>query len=424
MWKKMSIFFQTNKTNTLLLKANSGYSTRNFKKYVNVISYTNYFSSLFLIFDSGSRVKLLPNRITPMYRNHFTMFKNDETRTLIIVKVESTLIFPDNDVILEYDCITFPDDDHVDEDGTKSLSSCTFKKWYISFDKNIKYSSKEPESFKGFRLLCSGEWWCFEHGIILNGKTSYVEGTEIGNLFIYYELHPKEGQHVLKSGIQQQQTLEQNQRILDLSSRVAQRLSNTDVVGNLYKNTIAAAAADTIISPQIVTTTTMPILQQQQQPSQMQNNKKKRGICNLKNKLCSILAECDAIDLENNQIPTNINPTTSHENNNDTNLTVNESNTLANELQNDDLMMRNTTTAVTIPITPTTITPITATNTNNDEVTKPTNNTIKDLILRNDNVKRIKRESLIPSQFWFEQRSIELENNDISYFIPFNNPKW
>lgn len=154
--------------------AEYGYSTRQFNKSPMVYQSLDYKSCLFLVYQQANA---LPNRIAN-YRNHFTLFTNHNS--IVIARTETTLKYSDNDAIINYDIIT-PNDCIDDKYRSK------YKNWDISFDK-ISYSSSYP-SLMGYQLMCSGEWWFYDRGIILNGITSYRKDYKCMSMFIYYEFH-------------------------------------------------------------------------------------------------------------------------------------------------------------------------------------------------------------------------------------------
>lgn len=156
------------------LCAEYGYSSRTFQKFPNVPQSNDYRSCLFLVYTQANAIN---NRI-PKYRNHFTLFRNEDT--LIICRTETTIRYEDNDAVITYEIIK-----PLDEIDQRYRS--TYNNWIVSFDK-ITYSSLFP-SLIGFTLVCSGEWWFFDRGIILNGKTSYVANEDVESMFIYYEKH-------------------------------------------------------------------------------------------------------------------------------------------------------------------------------------------------------------------------------------------
>lgn len=159
----------------LNLCAEHGYTYRNFKRAVRVYQSADYKSVLFLVYATYKHT--LPNRKTP-YRNHFTLYRNADT--VVVVRSETTLRFQDHDAALQYDVIK----------PTESYRATTTEcDWTVSFDK-IQYSNTRP-SFLSYTLVCSGEWWYFENGVILNGITAYEKDITCGHMFIYYELHPK-----------------------------------------------------------------------------------------------------------------------------------------------------------------------------------------------------------------------------------------
>lgn len=160
----------------LNISAEYGYNSRSFNKYPMVHQSYDYTSCLFLVYH---QINPIQHRI-PKYRNHFTLFTND--KTVVIARTETTLIHHDNDAIITYDIIT-PSDDVSDRFRSK------YKTWDVSFDK-ITYSNNYP-NLVGYRMICSGEWWFYDRGVILNGLTGYEPKTKSLSMFIYYEFHIK-----------------------------------------------------------------------------------------------------------------------------------------------------------------------------------------------------------------------------------------
>lgn len=153
----MSVFLPLPATK-LNLNAECGYTTRTFSRYVDVQPSLTYSSVMFLMYKQEKPIK---GRI-PNYRNHFTLYTNEST--IVVCRTETTLNFQDNDAIILYDTIV-PD---------KALENRLRNKvgnWSVSFDK-ISYSNESPKLYD-FTMQCSGEWWYFDRGIILNG-TSFI----------------------------------------------------------------------------------------------------------------------------------------------------------------------------------------------------------------------------------------------------------
>lgn len=160
-----------------------GYTTRQFAKTPRVPVTDNFKSCLFLFYKQHAAIN---NRIKN-YRNHFNLYTNRKN-TIIIVKTETTLIIPDNNSILTYDTLTLSDKE-ADRFRTNNIGYAS-NNWDVSFDR-ITYSAKKPESLSKFELLISGEWWFFDKGVVLLGKTSFVPRMTCLNVLIYYELHPR-----------------------------------------------------------------------------------------------------------------------------------------------------------------------------------------------------------------------------------------
>lgn len=166
-----------------------GTSSRSFSGKVRVSRNRDYQSILVLVYfdtrddnDPGvsssfgfiSPSKKFPNRM-PSYRNHFCVYTglND---TLLIVRSETTLCYDDHDAILQYDLLTLSDN---------MFTTMCRKRWMISYDSCSSTSTKRPDDFLNYTLCCSGEWWYFDKGIILNGTHEKYP------CFIYYELHDR-----------------------------------------------------------------------------------------------------------------------------------------------------------------------------------------------------------------------------------------
>lgn len=206
----MSSFFCTEGLSALPININAehAYTSRKFLKKPIIQISTNYRAALFLTY---SQTKSLPNRKN-LYRNHFTMFLNRQQFEILICRTETTQVYVDNDAIILYQRIG------LSKDETMRFTNHDISEWAVSFDKDITYSSSEPTDFDNFELLCSGEWWYFDRGVVLNGWTRYVqyesddktntEGIDavvetcdvqplplMANLckciFIYYELYPE-----------------------------------------------------------------------------------------------------------------------------------------------------------------------------------------------------------------------------------------
>lgn len=156
--------------------AEYGYSSRTFNRRPWVVVSTDYESSLFLVYRQPAP---LPNRIA-RYRNHFTLFRNE--RSLVVVRTETTLVHQDNDAVLLYDTI-------VPSSNEQDRYRAVLDRWTVSFDR-ITYTNKRPATFADYDLVCSGEWWFFDRGVILDGVTRYDSESPCDSMLVYYELHP------------------------------------------------------------------------------------------------------------------------------------------------------------------------------------------------------------------------------------------
>lgn len=237
----------------LNLNAEYGYTTREFSKVPNVYLSANYKSCLFLVYH---QLRPIENRIKN-YRNHFTLFRNETS--IIIARTETTLIHADNDAIITYDVIT-------PSENVSNRYRSTFKNWIVSFDK-ITYSSSQPDTFIGYTLIGSGEWWFYDNGVILNGISGYRENTQCQSLFIYYELH-----------IDHKITISSKESLISMPP-------NIEVILKLGRNSQQNATPATTNAPQSIPTTEGSEEQNQQQatpnqpsfmfqanPDQQQNN--------------------------------------------------------------------------------------------------------------------------------------------------------
>lgn len=158
----------------LNINAEYGYSSRTFSKVPMVYQSHDYSSCLFLVYQQP---EVIENRKSN-YRNHFCLYVND--KSIVVARTETTLYHLDNDAIITYDYIT-PANSLEDRYRSK------YKNWDVSFDK-ISYSNECP-SLVGYRLICSGEWWFYDKGVILNGLTVYESKHMCMSIFIYYEFH-------------------------------------------------------------------------------------------------------------------------------------------------------------------------------------------------------------------------------------------
>lgn len=174
----MSVLLNTS-ASEINVCAEYGYSVREFSKQPRVLVCNDYQSCFMMAHYQDS---ILPNR-HPDFRNHFTLFRGKDS--ILVVRVETTLVYNDNDAVLTYDLI------RVSNDSTDRMRASSNVGWDLSFDRNIEYSNERPPNFTDYQLVGSGEWWFFDRGVILNGITKYVEDCNCLSLFIYYELHPK-----------------------------------------------------------------------------------------------------------------------------------------------------------------------------------------------------------------------------------------
>lgn len=158
--------------NEINLIRENGLTIREFSKIPTYPEYNTYDSCAFLMYKTDTKLNYFD---TKDYRNHFTLYVSGDS--IVIVLTETTLIHTSTDVALNFHVIKPTSASRVFED-----------KWSISFDK-IDYSKERPNNFSCYRLHSSGEWWYFDHGIVLNGLSADLN-SDIKSVFIYFELHP------------------------------------------------------------------------------------------------------------------------------------------------------------------------------------------------------------------------------------------
>lgn len=320
----------------LNLCAEHGYTYRSFKRAVRVYQSADYKSALFLVYATYKHA--LPNRKTP-YRNHFTLYRNADT--VVVVRSETTLRFQDHDAALQYDVIK----------PTESYRAATACDWTVSFDK-IQYSNTRP-SFLSYTLVCSGEWWYFENGVILNGITAYEKGITCGHMFIYYELHPK---YNIVTPLSQNYRTSAQTRLLSMATTSS---SLPSFLGGRRRQPpdpnppTSNTPTSTIPNNQAATTTTTATSATAPNPS-----------CNPRTQLCSFLTAPTAVS--------------------DSGFNVIQATTLNSNIA---------------PIVNTLARPIIQTNDSQE---------VPDMDIK----------TVVPSMFWFVQRSKELDARCISYFLP------
>lgn len=176
-YSNMSALLDNKEHNKLNLFTNVGYNTRFFTNSVHYSLIKHVDSCLFIKYNSPCK---LVNRAGLDYRNHFKLYTSDSS--ILIVRIETTLQIKDTNVIIDYELITPNDSLCVNHDI-----------WDISFDK-ITYKKIKPSNveLKDFQLRYFGEWWYFDHGIILNGLSTVIEEhTTCNYALIYYELYNK-----------------------------------------------------------------------------------------------------------------------------------------------------------------------------------------------------------------------------------------
>lgn len=170
------------KFKSIVVSMENGYSYRSFARDIDVPRSNDHQSIFTMAHTCDGGGKPLNNRVQH-YRNHFTVYTS-VTNTIVIALVETTLNLPDQDAAIEYHVITPTD---------QAIGFCCKKNWTISYDQ-CQYSNSVPENFNTFSLCCSGEWWYFEKGVVLNGAQTVDDVTR--NTLIYFELHPR---YILKT---------------------------------------------------------------------------------------------------------------------------------------------------------------------------------------------------------------------------------
>lgn len=119
--------------------------------------------------------KTFPNRIN-LYNNHFCVYTGTD-QSVTIVRSETKLKFTDVDAILEYDTLKLSE---------PMFTTTCRNRWLVSYDR-CERSTTRAKTFTKHTLCCSGEWWYFNNGIILNG----IHGS--APCLIYYEMYAKYG---------------------------------------------------------------------------------------------------------------------------------------------------------------------------------------------------------------------------------------
>lgn len=178
----MSIFFSNSSAIEFDIHAEYATPNRTFKKIPTIHRATTTFNAaLFMLYQQE---KPLPNA-EAIYRRHFVLYTNQRDNQLLLVRVNTTQDFIDTDAVLMYDNIKLSDK------LADRLINTEFKNWAVSYDRNIKYTSLKPDDLIDYEMLCSGEWWYFDRGIILNGITRYEpkinDDTTLNDAFELYD---------------------------------------------------------------------------------------------------------------------------------------------------------------------------------------------------------------------------------------------
>lgn len=174
----------------ITLNRETGTSGRSFNGKIRVSRNKTYQSVLILSYfndagqqrqnddDDGNEYIVFPqfpNRVRP-YRNHFCVYTGLDD-SVLIVRSETTLRYEDHDAVLQYELLKLSND--------SLLTATCRKRWIISYDSCLSTSTKRPDDFLNYTLCCSGEWWYFDTGVVLNG----IHGKS--SCLIYYEPYDK-----------------------------------------------------------------------------------------------------------------------------------------------------------------------------------------------------------------------------------------
>lgn len=356
-----------------------GYTTREFFKRPHVLKSVSYESALLLLHYSE---KLLPNRISPSYRNHFALYRTNNA--LILVRSETTLIYSDHDASLEYDLI---------EPVECARASCVDdNRWTVSFDR-IKYSNARPAFLKSF-LICSGEWWYFDKGVCLNGISSYVKNTQCASMFIYLELH------AARKVIQQQQLDFQNRLLRHKKHLYPQFLTNV-------QQTVATLpppiVTKTNITQQQSASSSSPYLSSSSSFSILTNNNNNNNTNKNKEKTTNTITTTTSSSSSRPEISVENNKYYRKKDDDDD-----------NDDGGGDKFIDETEKRLKIINEITTL---------NADITSTINTNARQLIVENDavTVPKVEFFAMVPSLYWFQMRSKELCSGDITYFLPTTN---
>ena len=430
----------------LNILAEYGYSFRRFSKYPYVCSGINSTSALFLVHQHCGKSPIA-NRIKN-YRNHFVLYTSKDC--VVIARTETTLILNDNDAIINYDIVK-----PLTKVTDRYRAKCST--WDISFDR-IAYSADKPSSLANFEMICSGEWWYFDKGVILNGLTRYEKYKPIKSIFIYYEFHTKcnvrmpSDQAIIPMNAyigpisndqtqQQQSTKPQNisQQSQEINNKRPQEMVNNERPNERPNNE----------RPQEIQQQQQQLLQSQTDeiPSTSQQFQQQNQIE-------------EPMDVDGGGGDVNLLPTESfqefsmrqqEQQTSDDALTIQRK--IANKMANKDTLINNvlnlsgnnsTMSSFLLPATANSIlTPNTLQRLQNAQVPLLINHTQQQqfqistlpssiLPMVNSNIMprrttndltelpKIPYEAIIPSLFWFKKRSNELEQGNISEFLPIN----
>lgn len=140
-------------------------------------------SCLFLVYCQPK--PMLKNHVKKYY-NHFSLFSNDDT--VVVVRSELNIVNDTGESSVMYDVITVSDD-------LSHRKASSIGHWSVSFDSEFQYSNVCPHFAQDrFKLRCTGEWWYYDKGYILNGRSAFSpepgrENDPCLPVLIYYELH-------------------------------------------------------------------------------------------------------------------------------------------------------------------------------------------------------------------------------------------
>lgn len=158
-----------------------GHARRQFSKHTQVTPNVRYKSCLFLVYEQfeGAIANLIKK-----YRHHFNLFVNDDS--VLIALNDTNYHDIDNESTIMYFVITVSGD-------INNRWATSHGNWRVSFDKEFVFETKCPNFILDkYRLLCSGEWWYFDKGYVLNGLSAFDANRcrcPSSSFLIYFEFH-------------------------------------------------------------------------------------------------------------------------------------------------------------------------------------------------------------------------------------------